>query len=74
MSRSVAAASIVREGSLSDNRQILRNVRLDFDEMNGLPEPKLYRVLCTLPKIADNQQPRIESLEKTVTILSNLHI
>ena len=64
----------MREGSLSDNRQILRNIRLDLDKMNGLREPKLYRLLRTLLTIADNQQQRIESLEKTVTSLSSLHI
>jgi hypothetical protein len=47
---------------------------LDVDEMNGLPEPKLYRVHCTLLTIADNQRQRIESVEKTVPSFPNLHI
>ena len=64
----------MREGSLSDNRQDLRNFRLDLDKMNGLREPKLYRLLPTLLTIADNQRQRIESVEKTVTGFSNLHI
>jgi len=42
--------------------------------MSGLCEPKLYRLLRTLLTIADKQQQRVESVEKTVTSLSNLHI
>jgi hypothetical protein len=48
----------------SDNRQILHSVRLDLDKMNGLPELKLYRVLCALLAIAHYPQQRITSIEK----------